>query len=458
MAMLQSDLRVSRLHLVALFALTISSGASQLSVFCWCCIATTPAQQPGWGRRAVASVLLGWELGAGYGHLAILAPLGRALAQQGHQVVLAARDLPAARQFCAKDGFAVEAAPFWKMPPQVGRTGRPTETLAEPLLSIGFAEPETLGAILASWDAIIDRLRPDLVVAEFAPGLALACLGRIPFVTVGTGYSIPPAGRSLPSIRPWVTELSETAVGNEHRLLEGIAKVQSGRHAAIPAFVGDVMAAGRAFVCTVPMLDPYQAYRSEPAVGPVARVFDSFPEGEERKGAFAYLAADCPNMDKVLHGLSCSGAGVEAYVRGTNEAWLNAQARPAVSLRRQPQDMFQQLSRVRVLVHHGGNATTHQGLWAGIPQIIISKSLEQTVTGRAVHSAGAGFHLSPSSPGIAELVTSGVFRCAREDGLAAKARAVARRLQTEFPAGSLPLIEAHVEANLPQGRAGAAHG
>lgn len=399
----------------------------------------------------MASILLGWELGSGYGHLAILAPLGRALARRGHQVVLAARDVNAARQFCANDGFAIEAAPFWKMPTPSDNGGRPTETLAEPMLAIGFAEPETLGPILTSWDAIIDRLRPDLVVAEFAPALALVCLGRIPFVTVGTGYSIPPAGRRLPSIRPWVSELSEAAVANENRLLDGIAQVQSARRGQVPAFVGDVMAAGRAFVCTVPMLDPYQAYRGEPAVGPVARVFDSFPEGSERNGAFAYLAADCANLAKVLHGLSCSGAAVEAYVRATNEAWIQAQRRPALTLHREPQDMFRQLSRVRALVHHGGNATTHQGLWAGIPQVIVSKTLEQTVTGRAVQSAGAGFNFSPGNPAIADMVTIGVFRASREEAPAAKARAVAEKLRAEFPAGSLPLIQAHVEANLPRG-------
>lgn len=404
----------------------------------------------------MASVLLGWELGAGYGHLAILAPLGRALAQQGHRVVLAARDVNAARQFCANDGFAIEAAPFWKMPKPADNGGRPTETLAEPLLAIGFAEPETLGPMIASWDAIIDRLRPDLVVAEFAPALALACLGRVPFVTVGTGYSIPPAGRRLPSIRPWVSEISDAAAANEDRLLEGIASVQSARHAHVPAFVGDVMAAGRAFVCTVPMLDPYRAHRSEPAVGPVARVFDSFPDGSERRGAFAYLAADCTNLAKVLHGLSCSGVTVEAYVRATNEAWARDQARPGLVLHREPQDMFLQLSRVRVLVHHGGNATTHQGLWAGIPQVIVSKTLEQTVTGRALQSAGAGFNLSPGNASIADMVTIGLFRTNREDGLAEKARAVAERLRAEFPAGSLPLIQAHVEAHLPPGSAVAA--
>lgn len=404
----------------------------------------------------MASVLLGWELGSGYGHLAILAPLGRALAQQGHQVVLAARDVAAARQFCAKDGFAVEAGPFWKMPQPSAPSGRPTETLAEPLLAIGFADPAVLGPVIAAWDAIIDRVRPDLVVAEFAPALALACLGRIPFVTVGTGYSIPPAGRRLPSIRPWVTEISDAAVANEDRLLEGVATVQSARQAQIPIHMGDVLAAGRAFVCTVPMLDPYRAYRTEAAVGPVARVFDSFPEAGDRRGAFAYLAADCPNLAKILHGLSCSGATVDAFVRGTNEAWGQAQARPSVVLHREPQDMFQQLTRVRVLVHHGGNATTHQGLWAGIPQVILSKTLEQTVTGRAVQGAGAGFILSPGHDGIADLVTMAVFRTSREEGLAAKARAVGEKLRAEFPAGSLPLIQAHVEALLPRGGAVAA--
>ena len=43
------------------------------------------------------TVLLTWEMGGGQGHLVRLGAIGRRLAEQGHRLVVASRDVPAAR-------------------------------------------------------------------------------------------------------------------------------------------------------------------------------------------------------------------------------------------------------------------------------------------------------------------------------------------------------------------------
>lgn len=47
-------------------------------------------------------------------------------------------------------------------------------------------------ALLSRWDRLLDALRPDLAVCEFAPLLRIACWQRLPTLRLGTGWSVPP--------------------------------------------------------------------------------------------------------------------------------------------------------------------------------------------------------------------------------------------------------------------------
>ncbi len=59
----------------------------------------------------MATILFAWELGGGMGHLTNIAPLARHLAQQGHEVAVALRDLSRAAIVFPGDDVQILQAP-----------------------------------------------------------------------------------------------------------------------------------------------------------------------------------------------------------------------------------------------------------------------------------------------------------------------------------------------------------
>jgi len=103
----------------------------------------------------VKTILLAWELGAGFGHVGPLVRLAQALASCGHRPVLALRDVVAPRPLLADAPFEVLQAPVWHRPaPPRGRSFA-FAGYADILATAGFAREEELAALIAAWDALI---------------------------------------------------------------------------------------------------------------------------------------------------------------------------------------------------------------------------------------------------------------------------------------------------------------
>src|SRR6185312_3900142 len=66
-------------------------------------------------------------------------------------------------------------------------------TLGDSLASAGLSDADALDVILQRWTQIFQNLKPDLVVADYAPAAALVARGRVPLMLVGNGYTAPPA-------------------------------------------------------------------------------------------------------------------------------------------------------------------------------------------------------------------------------------------------------------------------
>src|SRR3954466_6845952 len=111
-------------------------------------------------------ILLAWELGAGTGHISSLARIGARLMARGFHCSAAVKDVGAAAPL-AKIGIDVLQAPLWKAP-------RSSATLGDGLGDAGLADPQRLRAMLAAWQRIIEQTAPDLVIADYAPGVGLA--------------------------------------------------------------------------------------------------------------------------------------------------------------------------------------------------------------------------------------------------------------------------------------------
>src|ERR1700712_3833915 len=142
----------------------------------------------------MARILIGWELGANRGHIARIAQTAGILRASGHEVALALQQVGSLGIY--RDvTIPIFQAPVWPrllLSAAVAPHG-PVSTMVDILCRLGLEMPGTLAAIVSAWDAILTHWQPDIVVADFAPGLLCAANGRTMTVSTGTGFGQPPA-------------------------------------------------------------------------------------------------------------------------------------------------------------------------------------------------------------------------------------------------------------------------
>ena len=124
------------------------------------------------------TVLLGWELGGGLGHVKPLLLLARALEGEGFAPVLAVNNLTEPGSLLRDAPYPVLQAPLF--PRELAAPGFRAGSYADILALKGFAEPEGLSAMVRGWQGLLDMVRPALVIADHAPTLSLATFGVIP--------------------------------------------------------------------------------------------------------------------------------------------------------------------------------------------------------------------------------------------------------------------------------------
>jgi UDP:flavonoid glycosyltransferase YjiC (YdhE family) len=370
------------------------------------------------------TILFAWELGGGLAHVRQLAVVAGALAAQGHRPVVACRDLVGPRAALAGLPWPVLPAPFWQAPPPVAGQ-YPVASFADILAYHGCADADTLAALLRGWDGLFACVRPDLIVAEFAPLVCLAADGVVPVVDVGAGFFQPPR------LGPVFPPLSPEAVprADEEVLLAVVNAVRHSRgKEAATTLPAAVFAGVTRCVAVVPELDPYRHSRGEAVVGPLEPLLPMPPAAP---CYFAYLDGRQPTTGRALPVLVATGIAGEGYLPGVDRAG-------DLRLHAHPPALAEALARCGVVVHHGGVGTAQAALTAGRPQLILPTQHEQFLNGMALHELGVAHCLAGNYPpadageALRELLEDPRF--------AARARAVAARLRKEWPEGALPAI------------------
>ena len=138
-------------------------------------------------------VLLGWELGGGQGHIQRLAALAQALSACGIEPIFALKS------------DKIKGVDFpWRtvVAPRLPYSGRNNSfTYADILETYGFGNARLLRSHLQSWQSVIKQVKPDLIIADYAPGLVLAARGIVPTVVVGPCFAVPPPVEVFPILR-----------------------------------------------------------------------------------------------------------------------------------------------------------------------------------------------------------------------------------------------------------------
>jgi hypothetical protein len=366
----------------------------------------------------LANILMGWEMGAGHGHVVPLLALARRLREHGHRPIIALRDVVTAAAHLRKDGFTATQAPVWRPPAEPALRLGQAASFADVLVSTGFGTPDKIHAVLSAWDGLIDLAEPKLVVAEYSVGLGLAARGRVPVVAMGTGFSMPPPHlEAFPVLRPKVKPLIR-----QGDLLSHINAVQRERGAPPLSRLPALFDAEGQFVYVLPLMDPYADCRIQPADGPLEPLPDPVPPAKEHH-VFVYMGMEHTDHGALLEGLGRAGLPATVYLRGASPEYLRKLERPGLHMLDAPMPFSDILPKCTLVVHYGALGTAAACLGMGRPQVVLPRYLERSLLAEALAKHGTGI-IVPKDSSASDMAS--LLRGAADNReMAEKAQAIA---------------------------------
>ncbi len=336
----------------------------------------------------MATILLGWELGEGLGHVQRLLRVGRPLAAEGHRLVFALANVAEPWPLFRDDSFPVLQAPYWNYRPRPGGQPFLASGLADVLAVRGWESVETLLPLVGAWQQLVELVRPGLVVTDFCPTLCLAVYGSVPVVQVGNWFPMAPAHQAtFPLLVP-----GQPPVMPQEELLRVVQEVQRRRNRPMPPTLTSVLAAGDRFPVFFSELDAYREERTEPVYDPLDALPPPAPPNPP-PGFFAYLTADNPNVEAYLSHLAMTGCPGTVYLRNSPPGLKERLRLQGLTVLDAPAPLADVVARSAVVVHHAGSNTANFALAAGRPQLLFPQHLEQAVNAQLLARLGAGLFL-----------------------------------------------------------------
>lgn len=348
--------------------------------------------------RKRRTVLCTWEVGGELGHISRLSAIAKVLEKAGYRVVMALKDLSRAYPFFTGTCITLMQAPVWL--PKI-TLQRPIACQADSMLLLGYLEPDPLECQMLAWRALVDAVRPDLLVFDFSPTAMLALRDyAIPKVMVGTGFAEPAPGERLADWRP--THANDDLVARqEQRVLSVINQVLTRRGETPHVCLADVFQADLTLIGNLRELDFYPqrpATRYCLAATPTAGGHMTFA-ATGRPRMVAYLKPAHPGFAQVLAALAQVEADVIAVCPmappGSLEKWQRSNVRFTRDLVNLPMLMTQ----ADLFVGHGNAGTVRESLVAGVPVMVLPIQLEQLLTGKRLQNLGVGCMLEGEPDG-----------------------------------------------------------
>ncbi len=345
----------------------------------------------------MARVLIGWELGAGRGHLVSMRLMADELLARGHQVVLAAQriDVPVAMP----SGAQLLQAPLWPgllTAVQAGE-GR-VATIVDVLARLGLGRQGVLAGMVRAWEALLSVTDADVVVADYAPALLTTVRGRWPSVATGPGFQVPPA-----DIDP-VPRLGGGEPGHdEAALLDTIdAELHQCGLAPLPHLAA-LFATDAPLIASVPELDPYR--RDDTTARFIAPGLDGVPQpgGGEGDEVFVYANSPLQASEAFWRALAATGLPIRAHIPGIDTALRASIATLGVRVEPRPVPIDRIAARSRLCVNHGAHGILCAMLAGGVAQVMLPMDLEKQLHSVAVARHGYGIASSGATETMSAL-------------------------------------------------------
>jgi hypothetical protein len=325
-------------------------------------------------------------------------------------------------------------APYFHQPPWRGERPFLAASYADILAVRGFDAVEHLLPLAQAWQRLIEQVRPALLIGDYSPTLCLAAYQTLPVLTLGNGFIMPPVeGTTFPSLVP-----GQAPVLPEDRVLAVVREVQRRRQRPAPDTLPGLLAAAERFVTVLPELDPYQAARREPLLGPLDPPLPAPLPRPERPGFFAYLSAEAPEAEAVLVGLAGAGLPGRAYLRGAAPEQRERLRRHGLAVADTPPALDEAFRAAAVVVHHASAGTAQVALAAGRPQLLFPQHLEHILYAQLLQRLGVAQYLLGRFD--AADVAQALHQLATDPGFTERAQETAQGVFARGPWDPLPRI------------------
>lgn len=345
-------------------------------------------------------ILVAWELGGGWGHIARVAPLARGLLERGHEVLLAAPD--SARLVARIPGAAALPLPAVARPPTP--LVAPTATFADILANAGWHSDDELRRLTAAWLDLYDRVAPDLLLIDYGPTALLAAQARpLRRVLLADGFTAPPDVTPLPNLLPdappGAPPPADSAAREEALRARADAWLVDHGAPSLERLAALFTRVDLRLLATWPELDHNGARRGAEYRGVWNERFGGAPEWPQGEGprVVAYLK-EFPALDALLHLLRRSGLPVLACLSQSDAARRAAHAAPNLHLTDAPFDLERAGADADLAILNGGHGATATLLRTGTPILQIPLRLEQFLVARRVVEMGAGQVAAHNAP------------------------------------------------------------
>lgn len=389
----------------------------------------------------MAAILIGWELGAGRGHLVSMRLMAEALVARGHRVTLAAQRLDVG--MVMPPGVAMVQAPVWPgLLSGVGAGRGHVATIVDVLARVALGRQGVLGGMIAGWDGLIAATGANVVIADYAPALLAAARGRWPSISTGPGFQVSPS-----DVDP-LPRLGGGEPGHdEGALLDTVdAELRQSGREPLPHLAA-LFGTDAPLIASFPELDPYT--RTDANARFIAPGLDGVPQPGAGQGTeiFVYANSHLQVSEPFWRALVATRLPLRAHVPG-NDSKLRADiAALGIAVEPRPIPIDRVIARSRLCINHGAHGIIATMMLGGVPQIMLPFDLEKRLHSEAVARIGLGLLPAATEEAIPQLTA--VVRAAHDDSnMAQRARdaapAFAARMAVPYGAAVADAAEALV--------------
>jgi UDP:flavonoid glycosyltransferase YjiC (YdhE family) len=332
----------------------------------------------------MSRILFTWEWGHGWGHLAKAEPILKQLANQGHDITLAVPKPEFAKRFYNDSRFIYEQVPVIQR--QKSKQSIPSRGFPDLLVELGYANSTALSQTLHEWTALLDRVHPDLILADYCLTLPLATRGRdISLINLGTSFTCPPeAARKYLAIQS-SDDLEDEFRSTEAMLLESMANAANVVGVNPIEQWTDFWEWDETIIASWPELEVYPRLPESRYWGPIICSSGTEPKWPEGKGPKIFVYANpFPGMGNMLDALAVLPVRVLVIARNFPDGARQRYQTQNIAIVEERLNTSAVAATCDAMIMNPGHGMVSVALLASIPCLLFPQHREQDLLASAL--------------------------------------------------------------------------